>query len=145
MSYFADFGKVKIMSYFADFGQVKNFSKTPSRETGCLGNPYFLHTGCLGIQFFDSPYFLHTGCLGIQFFDSPYPNTVSHADFGYLPLTLQHLCDLQDAMPVPLATKCFPPNTYLGKRRTSQGVTSILSMCLCSHTYFTSCQKGYIW
>ena len=83
MSHFADFGKVKIMSYFADFGQVKNFSKTPSRETGCLGNPYFLHTGC----------------LGIQFFDSPYPNTVSHADFGYLPLSVQHLCDLQHAMP----------------------------------------------
>ena len=32
-----------------------NFNKTPLGEIGCLGNPYFLLTGCLGIQFFDSP------------------------------------------------------------------------------------------
>ena len=31
--------------------------KTPLGETGCLSNPYFLFTGCLGIQFFDSPPF----------------------------------------------------------------------------------------
>ena len=31
--------------------------KTPLGETGCLSNPYFLLTGCLGIQFFDSPLF----------------------------------------------------------------------------------------
>ena len=36
--------------------------KTPLGETGCLSNLYFLLTGCLGIQFFDSP---------------PFPNTVS--------------------------------------------------------------------
>ena len=41
---------------------IFNLSKTPLRETGCLSNPYFLLTGCLGIQFFDSP---------------PFPNTVS--------------------------------------------------------------------
>ena len=37
---------------FADFGQV-NFllDKTPLGETRCLSNPYFLLTGCLGIQF----------------------------------------------------------------------------------------------
>ena len=29
--------------------------KTPLGETGCLGNPYFLFTGCLSIQFFNSP------------------------------------------------------------------------------------------
>ena len=33
----------------------KNFNKTSFGETGCLGNPYFLLTGCLGIQFFDLP------------------------------------------------------------------------------------------
>ena len=43
-------------------GKPKKFNKAPLGETGCLGNPYFLLTGCLGIQFFDSP---------------PYPNTVS--------------------------------------------------------------------
>ena len=29
--------------------------KTPLGETGCLSNPYFLLTGCLSTQFFDSP------------------------------------------------------------------------------------------
>ena len=29
-------------------------------ETGCLNNPYFLLTGCLGIQIFDSPLFQHS-------------------------------------------------------------------------------------
>ena len=53
---------------------LNNFSnKTPLGETGCLSNPYFLLNGCLGIQ---------------SLFHSP-----------YLPLTAQHLCDLQDAMP----------------------------------------------
>ena len=61
-----------------------NLNKTPLGETGCLSNPYFLLTGCLSIQFFDSP---------------PFPNTVNLAAVGYLPLTLQHLCDLQDTMP----------------------------------------------
>ena len=40
----------------------KDFNKTPLGETVCLGYPYFLLTGCLGNQLFDSP---------------PYPNTVS--------------------------------------------------------------------
>ena len=43
------------MNHFADFGQVKNFNKSPLGQTGCLCNPYFLLTGCLSIQFFDSP------------------------------------------------------------------------------------------
>ena len=29
-----------------------NFNKTLLGETGCLGTPYFLLTGCLGIQLF---------------------------------------------------------------------------------------------
>ena len=36
---------------------IFNLNKTPLGETGCLRNPYFLLTGCLGIQFFDSPSF----------------------------------------------------------------------------------------
>ena len=63
---------------------IFTLNKTPLGETGCLSNPDFLLTSCLGIQFFDSPSF---------------PNTVSWATFGYLPLTVQHLCDLQDTMP----------------------------------------------
>ena len=34
--------------------------KTPLGETGCIGNPYFLLTGCLSIQFFNSPLFANT-------------------------------------------------------------------------------------
>ena len=41
---------------------IFHLNKTPLGETRCLGNPYFLLTGCLGIQFFDS---------------LPFPNTVS--------------------------------------------------------------------
>ena len=36
---------------------IFNLNKTPLGEIGCLSNPYFLLTGCLGIQFFDSPPF----------------------------------------------------------------------------------------
>ena len=36
---------------------IFNRNKTPQGETGCLSNPYFLLTGCFGIQFFDSPLF----------------------------------------------------------------------------------------
>ena len=91
----------KFNSHFTDFGQVKKFIiililwtsqkisafslyKTLLGETGCLGNPYFLLTGCLNIQFFDSP---------------PFFNTVSQAVFGYLAMTARHLYDLQDPMP----------------------------------------------
>ena len=51
------------IAVFADFRKV-NFllDKTPLGETGCLSNPYFLLTDCLGIQFSD-PF--------------PFPNTVS--------------------------------------------------------------------
>ena len=36
---------------------IFNINKTLLGETGCLSNPYFLLTGCLGIQFFDLPPF----------------------------------------------------------------------------------------
>ena len=41
-----------------------------------------------------------TGCSSI-FLSSPLsPNTVSETARGRLPLTVQHLCDLPDAMPL---------------------------------------------
>ena len=41
-----------------------------------------------------------TGCSSIQFLNSPpSPDTVSEAARDYLPLTVQRLCDLRDAMP----------------------------------------------
>ena len=41
---------------------IFSLNKTHLGETGCLGSPYFLLTGCSDIQFFDS---------------LPFPNTVS--------------------------------------------------------------------
>ena len=57
MVIFLNLGKPKIDGHFDDFGHVKIINKTPLGQTGCLGNPYFLLTGCLGIQFLDSPPF----------------------------------------------------------------------------------------
>ena len=74
-----------------------NLNKTPLGETRYLGNLYFLLTGG----------------LGIQLFDSPFPNTVSQAMFCYLPLTVQHLCELQDTMPFHWSpSACFAYMTY---------------------------------
>ena len=59
------FEKTKGFIALKTLGKPKKIFKkilTPLGETGCPGNPYFLLTDCLGIQFFDSP---------------PYPNTVS--------------------------------------------------------------------
>ena len=39
---------------------IFNLNKTPLGGTGCLSSPYFLLTGCSGIQFFDSPPFSNT-------------------------------------------------------------------------------------
>ena len=35
-----------------EWALIFNLNKTPLGVTGCLSNPYFLLTGCLGIQFF---------------------------------------------------------------------------------------------
>ena len=84
-------------------------SKTFLRETGCLGNPYFFLTGCLDIQFFDSP---------------PFLNTISQTTFGYLPLSLQHLCGLQDAIPFHWSSCAFHSTLAQGSRGFSQGQQS---------------------
>ena len=90
----------------------KKTSKTPLGETGCLGNPYF------------------TGCLSIQFFNSPLPLTQSVRP----PMaTYPSLCSTC----VTYGTLCHArghSHSYLGKRRISPGVISILSMYLRLHT-----------
>ena len=78
---------------------IFSLNKTPLGETGYLSNPYFLLTSSSGIQFFDSP---------------PFPNTVSKATFGYLPLTVQHLCELQDAMPCHWSSSASHPTLTYG-------------------------------
>ena len=49
------FKKARSFIALKTLGKPKNFNKAPLGETGCLCNRYFLLTGCLGIQFFDSP------------------------------------------------------------------------------------------
>ena len=56
-------------------------NKTPLGQNGRLGNTFCL----LAAQ--ASSFLIHH-----------FPNTVRQATFGYLTLTVQHLCDLQDAM-----------------------------------------------
>ena len=73
-----------------------------------------------------------SGCSTIQFFNSlPSLNTVSEAARGNLLLTVQHLCDIWDAMPLHWSPSACHLNPCLGKQTISLGVTSILSMCLC--------------
>ena len=83
-----------------------------------------------------------TGCSSIQFFNLPSsPTAVSQGAWCNLPLTVQHLCDLWDAMPLHWSPSAFHPNSCLGQQRISLGVTSILSMFLCSHALFTTHKK----
>ena len=99
--------KKKLWDVFFDFYPV---NKTPLGEIGCLNNPYFLLTGC----------------LGIQFFDSPFPNTVSWDIYLLLPtLHCAALAWLTEHHVIPLIIKCFSSNPYPGKQKISLDETSI--------------------
>ena len=65
--------------------------KTPLGETGYLSNLYYL----LAAQ--ASSFLIHPDI----------PNTVSQDTFGTLPLTVQYLCDLRDAM-----SRHWSPSTF---------------------------------
>ena len=95
---------------------ASDFKSFPLRETGCLGNLYAYVLVALASRFLIHPYL------------------VSQVTSGYLLLTVQHLCNLRDAMTRPLVTRYFPPNLYLGKQRISLVVAMILVIFLCSHT-----------
>ena len=75
-----------------------------------------------------------TGCSTIQFFNSPptSPNTVCEAAGRSLPLTVQLLCDLRDAMSFHWSLSASHPNHCPGKQRVFLGMANILTMCLCS-------------
>ena len=89
--------------------------KTPLGETGCIGNPYFYL-----LVAYTSSFLIH-------------PNS-QLATYGYLPLTVQHLCELQDIMPCHCSPGAPHPSPYLGKQRISLGVAITLGICLHSHT-----------
>ena len=58
-----------------------------------------------------------TGCSSIQFFNSPpSPNQVSQAARGYLPLTVQRLCDLRETMPRHWSASASHPTFSQGGR-----------------------------
>ena len=117
MSHFANFGQVKIMNHFADFEQVNNVNKTSLGETGCLCNPYFLLTGCLGIQSFDSPPIPTVRLLLVTYLSlcstSVTYRTPCHS-IGHSVLPTQPLP--REAQDFPRCDKYFkhvPPLTYL--------------------------------
>ena len=96
---------------------TSNLKNTSWGETGCLGNPYFLFTGYLGIQFYNSSFFQQSqlGCLWLPI------------------LYCLALAWLTGHHAFPLVTTWFLPNLYIGKYIISLGMASILSMCLCPH------------
>ena len=98
---------------------TSNLKDTSWGETGCLGNPYFLFTGYLGIQFYNSSFF-------------------QQSQLGYLWLPILHcpvLAWLTGHHAFPFVTKCFLPKLYTGKQIISLRMASILSMCLSSHIW----------
>ena len=129
----------KINSHFADFEQVKktivnqSLNKSKIKDNKTL----FGETGCLCIFCFE--------CSGIVlYFTSLFltqPVRIPLAILVYLPLTAQHLCDLQDTMPCHWSPGTSHPTSYLGRQRISLRVTIILSICLCSHTSAAINQK----
>ena len=81
-------------------------------------------------DYFLLPTFLECSC--IQLFNSPLTKPV---DYTWQPTT--HCAApvfITECHAMPMVTGCFSLNAYLGKQRISLGVTTILSMCLCSHT-----------
>ena len=84
--------------------------------------------------------FLFTSCSSIQFFNSLF---VIYRTPCCTRGRTSHLilCDLWDTMPCQNSLLSFPTQPFLGKQRISLGVASISTICLCSHSLFTSHQK----
>ena len=93
---------------------VISLNKTPLGETGFLSSPYFLLTGCSGIQFFDSPPFPTQPVR---------PPLITYPSLCSTYVTYRTLCHA-------IGHQVLATLPYLGKRRISRGVTSILSLCL---------------
>ena len=120
--HFVDFRKVDIDGHFANFGQVKNwpYSKTPFGENGCLSNflgylsmPPALLPGLSdlwrsppalssNLTTFDCLLFLIVYASSFLIYPFSQHSQLGYfwvPTFGYLPQTVQHLCDSQDTMP----------------------------------------------
>ena len=71
----------------------------------------------------------------------PFPNRVIEATLCSLPYSVQHLRNLQSAIPCHFPTATSQPH-FLGNQSISLHVSSILSMCLCPYTLAT--KKYYL-
>ena len=86
-------------------------NKTPLGEIESLGNPYFLQ---------------HSLPL-------PFTTQSVRLPLVYLPLTVQHVCDL-GTLCHAIGHQERPTQPLPREAEDFLGVTSILGMCLCSHT-----------
>ena len=111
---------------------IKSCNKIPLGETGCNFLGYFSLPATLHHDYFQLSTFLNYP--GVQFFDSPLSQ---YSQLGYFWLLTPHCAApvwLKRGYVTSLVTRYFPPNPYLGKQKTSVGVTSTLSICLWAHT-----------
>ena len=144
--------QVKNWLLFCWLWQVKNwpYSKIPLGEIGCLSNfpgylsmPLALYTSFSDLWRFPSPLSSTPAtfnCLLLLILQARnfliYPLS-QHSHLGHLWLPTPNCATtvwLTGRRAMPVVTRCFKPNPYLGKKRISLGVTSILSICLWSHT-----------
>ena len=118
---------------------IFNLNKTSLGETGCLSNfPWLLRPVKVSTSSELYPnYFRLLAFLNVQassFLIRPPFSTQSVR----LPLvtypSLCSTCVTYRTLCHAIGHQALPLNPYLGKQRISLGVTTILSMCLCSHT-----------
>ena len=88
---FTDFEQAKKLTVFGWLLFTLSIRKTPLGEPGCLGNPYFLLTGCLSIHFLIHPFF------------PPQSVRSPLATYPWLCRT----CVIYQKPPTPLVTRCF--------------------------------------
>ena len=93
--------------------EPKKTCKTPLRETGCLGNPYF--NGCLSIQFFNLPLTLPHPYPYPTHTPTPTPTLPLLSQLGHLCLPTPHCAEpvlLTGRHAAPEVTRCFstPPD-----------------------------------
>ena len=96
-----------------------NFNKTPLGETECLGNPYFFFTGALA-----SSFLIHL-LIPTQ---SVRPPLVTYHSLCSTCVTYKTPCHV-------IGHQVLPTHPLLFREAEDfREMTSILSMCLCSHT-----------
>ena len=134
-------GASKIDNDSADFGQTKNwsYSKIPLGETEYLSRslpPGFSHLWRSAPDLSSTQTSFGFLLFFINQASSFFICSLSqHSQLGYLWLPTPHCCSTCVTYRMPLHKSSYQMlHPYLGKQRIALGVTSILSMRLCSHT-----------